>query len=139
MSDLHDGGFDMPLTMKTQMSTAALVTELIDTLAKGFSLKGTGEDKQNFKDIMAELNYRFVVKPQMKTKVVSPPVKDEYQNTFVHEYIGDDFQCLKDRAHDSDYWRSCHDFVDENFNRKLTDMTFKQREWLEKIKTALNE
>ena len=23
MSDLHDGGFDMPLTMKTQMSTAA--------------------------------------------------------------------------------------------------------------------
>jgi hypothetical protein len=46
---------------------------------------------------------------------------------------------LKEMAADSDYWASCDAFVNSNRMRHVGDLTYKQRDYLIRIKESLIE
>jgi hypothetical protein len=46
---------------------------------------------------------------------------------------------LDEKALDSDYWDGVKDFIEEVENEKMSRLSFKQRDWLIKIKEGLLE
>lgn len=44
---------------------------------------------------------------------------------------------LAEKAAESDYWAKCFDFIQENEDKPLRDLSYKQRDWLIKIKEGL--
>lgn len=46
---------------------------------------------------------------------------------------------LAEKACESEYWRGVEEFIDDNEDKKLSELSYKQRDWLIKIKEGLLE
>lgn len=58
----------------------------------------------------------------------------------VEEYLADTSESLlAEKAAESDYWAKCFDFIQENEDKPLHELSRKQKEWLFKIKEGLLE
>jgi len=68
-------------------------------------------------------------------------LKNELEEQTVFEFLfGPCSQgVLEELSSESDYWETVLDFVNENENQFVDDLTFKQRNWLIKIKEGLLE
>lgn len=66
---------------------------------------------------------------------------EDLQNQTVTEYLFGPCSegVLMDKAATSEYWAKVESFVDENEDKKLKELSFKQRDWLIKIKERLLE
>lgn len=59
----------------------------------------------------------------------------------VEEYLSELYAGTLDELASTEggYWESALSFVTENFNKKLSELSYRQRSWLIKIKTEAKE
>lgn len=63
------------------------------------------------------------------------------KNLTVQQFVFKDASktLLHELAAESEYWDRCKKFIDENIDKTVGSLSFKQRDWLIKIKESLIE